>query len=164
MSADPPRTDRRRALAALTGIGTGLLVAGSWVPAWSRDEAATVMVVRRSMDQVWRTWAFDPALEPFYLLMRLWAVVSTSELWLRIPSILAAVGTAVIIAAMVRRFVSPVTAWLSGLLFLILPATSRYAQEARPYAAHHAARRAGCALVARRPPDPRRDANRPAGR
>ena len=66
-----------------------LLVAGSWVPAWSGDEAATVMVARRPLDQVLQTVESDPALLPYYLLMNVWALPSTNEWWLRLPSVLA---------------------------------------------------------------------------
>ena len=92
------------------------------------------MVVGRPLDQVWRSWAFDPALEPFYLLVNLWAEVSMSEFWLRLPAILATAATLPVLAALTSRFCAPPAGVLAALLFVLLPATSRYGQEARPYA------------------------------
>jgi mannosyltransferase len=123
-----------RARGAVFVFGLALVLAGSWRPAWSRDEAATVMVVRRPLEQVWRTWAFDPALEPFYLMVDVWAVVSTSEFWLRLPTVLATAATLPVLATLVCRFCGPVGGTAGALLFVLLPATSRYGQEARPYA------------------------------
>ena len=92
------------------------------------------MVVRRPLDQVWRSWAFDPALEPFYLLVNLWAEVSMSEFWLRLPAILATAATLPVLAALTSRFCAPPAGVFAVLLFVLLPTTSRYGQEARPYA------------------------------
>ncbi|HSU35990.1 MAG TPA: hypothetical protein VLJ88_10045 [Propionibacteriaceae bacterium] len=115
-------------------IWLAMLLAGSGRPAWSRDEAATAMVVRRPLAQVWRSWAFDPALEPFYLLINLWAEVSTSEFWLRLPPVMATAATLPVLATLTSRFCAPPAGILAALLFVLLPAASRYGQEARPYA------------------------------
>jgi hypothetical protein len=112
----------------------GVLAVGSWRPAWSGDEAATVLVVRRTWAGVARTFAFDPALEPYYLLMKTWSIPSTSECWLRLPSILAMATAATVLFVLATRLASRRFGLLAALVLLILPATSRYAQDARPYA------------------------------
>ena len=124
----------RGAALAVGGAAALLLVAGSWVPAWSGDEAATVMVARRPLDQVLQTVESDPALLPYYLLANVWALPSTSEWWLRLPSVLAmatAVGaTSLLATRMGGRWLG----LLAAATMLVLPAVSRYGQDARPYA------------------------------
>ena len=83
---------------------------------------------------MWRSWAYDPALEPFYVLVNAWGVISTAELWIRLPSILAAATTVPLIFKLARRFLPIRASLLTAVLFLLLPAVSRYGQEARPYA------------------------------
>ena len=92
VQAAPSRGLGLGSVLAVGGAASLLLVAGSWVPAWSGDEAATVMVVRRPLDQVLQTAGSDPALLPYYLLGNVWALPSTSEWWLRLPSVLAMVA------------------------------------------------------------------------
>ena len=103
-------------------------------PAWSGDEAATVIVVRRPLAGVLRTFAFDPAVAPYYLLSKLWSIVSTSEFWLRLPSVLAMATSVLLFWLLSSRFVGRAASCLGTLFLLMLPATSRYGQDARPYA------------------------------
>ena len=88
-----PRTDRTRRpareLVALWVASCVVLVAGSWVPAWSGDEAATIMVVRRTLAEVRQTSVYDPALQPYYLVLNVLAVPSTAAWWMRLTSVLA---------------------------------------------------------------------------
>ena len=53
---------------------------------------------------------------------------------LRLPSVLAMAGAAGLTAVLGRRLFGAPAGLLAGLLFAVLPGTSRYAQEARPYA------------------------------
>ena len=122
-------------MAAVVGVLSFVVLGwGSWRPAWSGDEAATAMVVRRPLSGVLRTFAFDPALEPYYLLLKLWSVVSTSELWLRLPSVLAMATAVTVVSVLTARFAGRRAGGLAALVMLALPATSRYGQDARPYA------------------------------
>ncbi len=135
--ADKPaagaRARGRHDLVVLVGA---LLVFGwnSWRPAWSGDEAATVLAVRRSTQDLLRTAWHDPALEPYYLLLKPWASISTSEFWLRLPSLLAMAAAVVLLRRLVSRLADDRTALLAAAVMIVLPATSRYAHDARPYA------------------------------
>ncbi|MGC1214755.1 MAG: glycosyltransferase family 39 protein, partial [Micromonospora sp.] len=111
----------------LTGVGRAQL--------W-RDELATWSAATRPVgDLVRLAGTIDAATGPYYLLMHGWvAVFGDSTIALRLPSVLAMAGAAALTARLGERLVDARTGLLAGLLFAILPGTSRYAQEARPYA------------------------------
>ena len=79
---------------------------------------------------------------PYYLLMHfVIAVAGRSELALRLPSLLAMCGTVALTAAVARRLArtsavpaAEAVGLLAGLILVTVPLTTRYAQEARPYA------------------------------
>jgi mannosyltransferase len=67
--------------------------------------------------------------------MHAWiAVFGDSVLALRLPSALAMAGAAALTTLLGARLFGARVGLLAGLLFAILPSTSRYGQEARPYA------------------------------
>ncbi len=101
-----------------------------------RDELATWHAATRAAGDLLRLIGnIDGVNGPYYLLMHGWiAVFGDSVLALRLPSILAMTGAAALLAALGARLFSPRTGLLAGLLFAVLPSTSRYAQEARSYA------------------------------
>ncbi|MCI4066909.1 glycosyltransferase family 39 protein [Micromonospora sp. R77] len=88
----------------------------------------------------WRdTWpglrADDVTVGPYHLLVRGWAALfGTSDLALRGLSVLAMTVAAALVAALAVRMFTPRTGLLAGLLFALLPTSTRYAQEAQPYA------------------------------
>ncbi|SCF24894.1 glycosyltransferase family 39 protein [Micromonospora mirobrigensis] len=70
-----------------------------------------------------------------HLLLRAWTTVfGGSDLALRTPSILAVTATAALVAALAARVFTPRVGLLAGLIFALLPATTRYAQQPQPYA------------------------------
>lgn len=119
------------ALLTLVVTGTGLTGAQLW-----RDELATWSAATRSVGDLFRlAGTIDAATGPYYLLMHGWvALAGDSVAALRLPSVLAMTGAAALTAVLGRRLVGARTGLLAGLLFALLPGTSRYAQEARPYA------------------------------
>lgn len=126
--------ERWRAAGLCGAVSLGVLLPGSWRPAWSGDEAATVIVVRRSYRDLLATWSFDPALEPYYLALKIWSTPSTSPFWLRLPSVLAMAAAVAVLWLFLSTVTERRTAHLGAAVFLLLPATSRYAHDARPYA------------------------------
>ena len=124
----------RGAALAVGGAAALLLVAGSWVPAWSGDEAATVMVARRPLVQVLQTVESDPALLPYYLFANVWALPSTNEWWLRLPSVLGMAAAVAATSVLATRMGGRRLGLLAAATMLVLPAVSRYGQDARPYA------------------------------
>ncbi|MEU4690292.1 glycosyltransferase family 39 protein [Actinoplanes sp. NPDC023714] len=101
-----------------------------------RDEFATVTAVGRSLGEMRRlAQNIDAVLTPYYLFMHFWsAVFGNSTVALRMPSLLAVAGTAALLAVLGERLFSVRAGVFAGLFWAILPAVSRYGQEARPYA------------------------------
>ncbi|MGC4809858.1 glycosyltransferase family 39 protein [Micromonospora sp. DT228] len=119
------------ALLTLTVTLTGLGSAQLW-----RDELATWSAASRSPEDLARlAGTIDAATGPYYLLMHGWtAIVGDSTIALRVPAVLAMTVAAGLLAVLGARLVDRRTGLFAGLLFAVLPGTSRYGQEARPYA------------------------------
>ncbi|WP_442934442.1 glycosyltransferase family 39 protein [Micromonospora sp. CPCC 205546] len=118
-------------LVTLTVVLTGIDHAQPW-----RDELATWSAAGRSPgDLVRLAGTIDAATSPYYLFMHAWiAVLGDSVTALRLPAALAMAATAGLTAVLGRRLVGTRAGLLAGLLLAVLPGTSRYGQEARPYA------------------------------
>jgi mannosyltransferase len=136
-----PDDRRQRALAQLAWI-LPTLVAGviglirvNWPALWA-DELATWGAATVSWDRLWEmVQNTDATLSGYYALMHLWlSVVPDSDVQLRLPSVLAMAASAGLTARIGTRLGSPRVGLQAGLLFAVLPAVSRYGQEARPYA------------------------------
>ena len=119
---------------AIWALAFAVIFAGSWRPAWSSDETATIMVARRSWSGVLGTYTFDAALEPYYIFAKVWSAPSTSHLWMRLPSVLAMSSAVLAIAVLATRWLGRRAGTLVACTALALPVTSRFGQEARPYA------------------------------
>lgn len=103
------------------------------MPALSGDELATWRAAASSWPQTWAaSREFD--VTPYHLLVWAWAqLAGTSDLALRVPSVLAMAGAAALLGALVARAFTPRVGLLAGVVFALLPASSRYAQEAQSY-------------------------------
>jgi mannosyltransferase len=132
---------RERALGTLAWVLPALMMAavgfvrGSW-PSLSTDELATWGIARLPWDQARRLVTEVDALQvPYYALMWGWAhLVGTAEFSLRLPSLLVTVIAVALTAALGTRLVGPRTGVLAGLALIVLPTTSRLAQDATPRA------------------------------
>ena len=139
-------------------------------PSFSKDETATLAAVHRSFPQLIRMLGqVDVVHGAYYVLI--WLVVrlfgGSSELIVRLPSVLAMAAAAYVITLLGRRLVSGWAGLAAGLTFAILPSVSSYAQDAREGAllAALAATASYClvrALDAGRPGGRRRRTRRPA--
>ncbi|GIJ34275.1 hypothetical protein Vse01_34230 [Micromonospora sediminimaris] len=109
----------------------GLDAAQPW-----RDELATWSAATRELGGLFRlAGTIDAATGPYYLFMHAWlAAAGDSVAALRLPSALAMAATAGLTAVLGHRLWDARVGTLAGLLFAVLPGTSRYGQEARPYA------------------------------
>ncbi|WP_285788966.1 glycosyltransferase family 39 protein [Micromonospora sp. NBRC 101691] len=118
-------------LLALVVTSTGVGYAQPW-----RDELATWSAATRPLPDLARLAAtVDATVAPYYLLLHGWvAVFGDSVTALRAPSVLAVTGAAGLTAVLGERLFGTRAGRLGGLLFAVLPSTSRYGQEARPYA------------------------------
>ncbi|MFI6822012.1 hypothetical protein ACIBJE_13815 [Micromonospora sp. NPDC050187] len=118
-------------LLTLVVAATGIGHAQPW-----RDELATWSAAARPLPDLARLAAtVDATVAPYYLLLHGWvAVFGDSVTALRAPSVLAVTGAAGLTAVLGERLFGFRAGQLGGLLFAVLPSTSRYGQEARPYA------------------------------
>ena len=111
-------------------------VVGSERPSYWRDEAATLAAIRRPVGDLVRMLGNVDAVHGLYYLM-MWPVehvLGSSPVMMRLPSAVAVGVGAALVAAIGRRLVSPWAGLAAGLLYVILPAVSRYGEEARSYA------------------------------
>lgn len=116
-----------------------------------RDEHATWWAatlplgdLRQLVDEV------DIVLLPYYLLLHFWIeLFGTSEIALRLPSALFMAAAAGLLTLIGRRLLDAPAGLIAGLLFAVVPAVSRYGQEARPYAMAQAATLAATLLLLR---------------
>ena len=117
-------------------IALGVAMWHVTTPSYWRDEAATMAAVNRPFGDMFRMLGnVDAVHGAYYVIM--WPLAhlfGTTELVMRTPSALAVAVTAGFVAAIGRRMVSPWVGLAGGLLFAVIPATSRFGQEARPYA------------------------------
>lgn len=105
-------------------------------PSFWRDEAATIAAIKRPLGDLIKMLGNVDAVHGAYYLM-MWPiehVVGSGALVLRLPSAVAVAIGAAFVAALGRRLISPWAGLAAGLLYAVLPVTSRYGQEARSYA------------------------------
>ncbi|WP_213450567.1 glycosyltransferase family 39 protein [Rhizomonospora bruguierae] len=77
----------------------------------------------------------DRALTEYYAFMHVWiSVAGDSPSVLRLPSVVGMAGAAGLTALLGRRLAGTPAGLLAGGIFALLPTTTRYAQETRPYA------------------------------
>jgi len=132
-------------LAILVPVLAELAVGGYRIagPSLWRDEAATISGSQRPPSAIFALMRHQDAVHgPYYLLMHVViAIGGTSETALRLPSLAAMCLAAGLTAALGSRLARAsdlpaprLTGMLAGLALVVVPLTTRYAQEARPYA------------------------------
>ncbi|MGE5827815.1 MAG: glycosyltransferase family 39 protein [Micromonosporaceae bacterium] len=100
------------------------------------DELATWGMATTPWHEFWPVLRYvDGVLAPYYVLMHAWvSVFGDSDIALRAPSLLAMAASAGLIGVIGARLGGRRTGLLAGVVFALLPSTSRFAAEARPYA------------------------------
>jgi mannosyltransferase len=129
-----------RGHARILAVLTGLVVLALWmVPMISSlwlDELGTWWVVKAGLRQaIDRAWTFQGQ-SPLYYVIE-WAaraIGGDTEIVLRLPSLAASVGSALILAGLVRRLIGREAARVSVLVFAATSVVAFEASEARPYA------------------------------
>jgi mannosyltransferase len=119
-----------------TVAALGITLWGVSSPSLWRDEAVTVEVARFSLHDTFRTLANVDAVHTLYYLL-IHVMVHTfgsSELSVRLPSVLGAVAAATGTALLGRRLAGPRVGLIAGLLVAASPTISMWAEEARSYA------------------------------
>ncbi|MBB2944305.1 mannosyltransferase [Actinoplanes lutulentus] len=115
-------------------LAFGLVQAGRPVLSW--DEVTSAEVSQRSVGQILDlVQNIDAVFGFYYVFLHFWSdIAGTSEVALRLPSIVAMAGGVAVAAELGRRLFSPAVGLTTGLILCLIPNTSRYAAEARPYA------------------------------
>ena len=126
-----------RRIAGLLGV-SGFLVsfAGSWIPSFWGDEAASIMSAERSLPSLFDMLLHIDAVHgTYYLLLHLWIdLFGASPLSVRLPSAIAvgfAVAGTVLLA---NELFSRRVAIIAGILSVLLPRFTYMGAEARSYA------------------------------
>jgi mannosyltransferase len=122
------------ALPALVSAGLGIWRLTG--PALWADELATWGAIRLPWSQLGKLMGtVDVVLAPYYAAMKAYAAIAgTSTTALRLPAVVAMIATTLLTTALGRRLGGPLAGLFAGLLLAVLPAISRYGQEARSYA------------------------------
>jgi mannosyltransferase len=109
---------------------------GAGALSFDRDEAITVSLARRSVPDILRVLPrFDVVHGVYYLTQHFVAsVLGTSEIALRMPSIIGTAVAAAGTAALGRRLMSRLGGLLAGSIYGAMPIAGSYAHVARQYA------------------------------
>ncbi|WP_233517967.1 glycosyltransferase family 39 protein [Streptomyces corynorhini] len=93
-------------------------------------------MAHRTLPEIWRTLGHIDAVHGLYYLCLhgVFGVWDGGLVALRLPSVLAVAAGAAGIALLGRRLAGPRAGLLAGLVFPLIPAVQRYAQEGRSYA------------------------------
>jgi mannosyltransferase len=134
----PTRTMVRRSAhwAVPTAVTAVIATIGLGRPGLWTDELATWGMATTPWSEFWPVLRdVDAVLAPYYVFMHAWvSVFGDSTIALRAPSLFAMVGSAAMIGVLGHRLMERSAAIVGGLVFAILPSTSRFAAEARPFA------------------------------
>ncbi|MEV4626053.1 glycosyltransferase family 39 protein [Micromonospora sp. NPDC049523] len=111
------------------------LVRPNW-PGQRASELDAWGFVLRPWHEVWPLLGnLETTSVPYYLGLRVWAeIFGSSDFALRLPAILAMVAATALLTRLGSDLLTPRVGFLAGILFAILPTTSRYAQEIGPQA------------------------------
>lgn len=124
-------------IALITGVvATVLGAAGSWIPSFWGDEAASIMSASRTWPELWRMLLnVDGVHGVYYAFLHLWiGAFGASEFSVRLPSAIAAGFVAAGTAVLAGRLGGARLALVTGLVAAALPRTTLMAAEGRSYA------------------------------
>ncbi|MEV7738679.1 glycosyltransferase family 39 protein [Streptomyces sp. NPDC088921] len=119
-----------------TALAFALILRGIGDRQLWRDEHATWWAATLSIhDLSLLVRSIDVVFTPYYVLMHLWiAVAGDSPTAMRIPGAVAMAASAGLLALLGRRLFTTQVGVLAGLAFAVVPVTTRFGQEIRPYA------------------------------
>jgi len=101
-------------------------------PLWL-DETGTYWMIKDGFSQIWSRQYFGPPVY-FYIVWLAAKVIGTSEIALRIPSVLAMLGAAYLLYLIAREFFDREIAVIATIVFCIHPIVRYASIDARPYA------------------------------
>ncbi len=127
---------RTRTLILLGLLATALSAAGSWIPSFWGDEAASVMSAERSWSSMFDMLTTVDAVHGlYYSFMHVWIdLFGASAFSVRLPSAIG-IGIATAgIALLASRLTRPSVGIVAAFLFMTLPRTTYNGMETRAYA------------------------------
>jgi mannosyltransferase len=111
------------------------------VPSVWYDEAFSVELARQPLPLLWHIiFGPEPNMELYYLFLHYWLVFTAllgfhaTEFIVRFPSAIFAACSALVVFALGRRFLDPLTGTLGAALYLLNGLQLTYAQQTRSYA------------------------------
>ncbi|WGD37055.1 glycosyltransferase family 39 protein [Lysinibacter sp. HNR] len=131
-----PSSLRARTLVLLGSLATLISVAGSWIPSFWGDEAASVMSAERSWSSMFDMLTTVDAVHGlYYSFLHAWVdLFGASEFSVRLPSAIG-VGVATAgLALLTTRLTRPSVGIVAAILFMTLPRTTYNGIETRAYA------------------------------
>ncbi len=126
-----------RGIAAIVGLfGFVVSAAGSWIPSYWGDEAASVLSAERSLPSLFRMLGnVDAVHGAYYFFLHFWVdLFGTSEFATRLPSAIAVGIAAAGTAVLARELTNVRVAILAGIVFSVLPRVTYMGAEARSFA------------------------------
>jgi mannosyltransferase len=142
-AAPAPSSRERRSparYAPVAVVAAVMLVSGLWGLArdssMGNDEVATHFAGLLRISQLFHLLSHVDAVHGlYYLFMHGWMKLGTSPAAIRVPSVIAMTGAAVLVAMLARRLTgSAWTGLFAGLIMTLTPSVVFYAQTARSYA------------------------------
>src|SRR2546428_792 len=126
---------RWRFLAVISAAQLALLFAHPGRGSLWLDEVTSADVAGAPWGRVWAFFRSLPEQHPlYYLLLRGWTILGTSEATLRSLSVVLAIATVWALYALVGRLAGERTAWVAAVIAAASPYLLYYGQEARMYA------------------------------
>jgi 4-amino-4-deoxy-L-arabinose transferase-like glycosyltransferase len=122
-------------LAVLTLAGAGLRLFHLGAKSLWQDEPAMVAIARMSLPHFVRVWWYGEASfqSVYFLLMRGWIHLGSSEAWIRLPAALFGIAAIPLIYLVARKLVGSRPALASAALLAFSSTHVYYSQEARTY-------------------------------
>lgn len=135
--AAPSATTNSRRIIALIPAGVAAFL-GLWrisSLSFTQDEAATLAAVRRPFGSMLAMLGHIDAVHgAYYVIMHLIAKLGTSEAVMRAPSVLGMAGAAWLTTVIGTRLAGAKAGLMAGMLLAVLPFSTEYARDARPFA------------------------------
>jgi mannosyltransferase len=131
-----PGGDPTPAVAAIAGTMVLALALGLFhldSKSFWLDEGVSAQAAAGELGSAGHVISVEPNLALYYGLLHVWQLFGSSEVWLRLPSVLAFAATVLLTAAVAARVFGRPAAVIAGLLIAVNAFALEHAQEVRPY-------------------------------
>jgi uncharacterized membrane protein len=119
-------------LFGILGLALTIRLIGLDQGIWLDEYESLRMISKGGLFQTLRALRFDNQTPLYYILLKLWSQIGSSEEFLRLLSVFLGVATVCVVIMLMRRY-SHVSTILAGVYFATTPIMLRYSQEIRSY-------------------------------